>query len=215
MDATRFDRLARGLGAGTSRRGLLGIVGGGLLLVLERPSTEAVRRRRRRKRAGDVGVAEAGVEELPIPPGALTGGIWEETMEICHFDIETGEYSRMAVPTTMLPNFLNAGDTLYIDCCVDTECGYLPCYVPTGCIQGACAYDADVGAPCALGDGTTGVCNSDARCVSGYSSTQAPDSSAYEPVPGTSSYEAEPVDYPAETVPEVYEGVPGEEVWYS
>ncbi len=204
VDTIRFDRLARGIGLATSRRGLLGILGGGLLLTLERPSAEAVRRRKRRKRAED-----AGVEEVPIPEAALsglTGGIWEETMEICHFDAETGKYNRMHVATTTLPNYLNAGDTLYIDCCVDNECGYLPCYVPTGCIEGACAYDADVGASCALGDGTTGVCNSDANCVSGYASTQPPDSSGYEPAPA---------DYPAEPAPEVYEGAPGEEVWYS
>lgn len=194
------------MGSGTSRRGLLGIVAGGLLVALERPSTEAARRRKRRKRAEDAGAADTGVEELPVPPGALTGGIWEETMEICHFDAETGKYTRMAVATTTLPNYLNSGDTLYIDCCVDTECGYLPCYIPTGCIQGACAYDADVGAPCALGDGSTGVCNSDAKCVSGYSTTQAPDSN---------SYETAPADYPVESAPEVYEGAAGQEVWYS
>lgn len=204
MDDMRFDRLARGLGCGTSRRGVLGILGGGLLVTLERPSAKAVRRRKRRKPAG-----AAGVEEVLIPEAALTGltgGIWEETMEICHFDAETGKYDRILVATTTLPNYLNAGDTLYIDCCVDSDCGYLPCYVPTGCIEGACAYDADVGASCALGDGTTGVCSSDARCVSGYSTTQAPESSAYEPAPA--------VD-PAEPAPEVYEGAPGEEVWYS
>jgi hypothetical protein len=192
---------------------LLGILGGGLLLTMERPSTEAARRRNRRKRAAD-----AGVEEVPLPEAALTGltgGIWEETMEICHFDAESGKYTRIAVATTTLPNYLNSGDTLYIDCCVDSECGYLPCYVPTGCIQGACAYDADVGASCALGDGSTGVCNSDAKCVSGYSTTQAPESSAYEPAPA--DYPVEPVatDYPVEPAPEVYEGAPGEEVWYS
>lgn len=214
MDDFRFDQLVRGIGLGTSRRGVLGILGGGALVAIERSSSEAVRRRRR-KRKEDSDAADAGVEELPYPTDALTGGIWEETMEICHFDYETGEYSRMPVPTTMLPNFLNSGDTLYIDCCVDNECGYLPCYVPTGCIQGACAYDADVGASCALGDGSTGVCNSDARCVSGYSSAPAPESTIYTQAPEESAYEPAASDYPAESAPEVYEGAPGEEVWYS
>lgn len=205
MDDLRFDTFARGLGLGASRRGVLGILGGGVFIALERSSTEAARRRRR-KRAEDAGSAETGVEELPIPSDALTGGIWDETMEICHFDPRTGELERIFVATTSLPDYLNSGDTLYIDCCVDNECGYLPCYVPTGCIEGACAYDADVGASCALGDGTTGVCTSDAMCVSGYSTTQAPESSAYEPAPAESA---------PEPAPEVYEGAPGEEVWYS
>ena len=224
VEDTRFDQLTRGIRSGTSRRGLFGLLAGGLFVATDRPLTEAVRRRRRRKRAEDAGGADTGVEELPIPSAALTGGIWEETMEICHFDVETGEISRMAVPTTTLPNFLNSGDTLYIDCCTDNECGYLPFYVPTGCIQGACAYDADVGASCALGDGTTGVCDSDARCVTGYASAQAPEPSGYDPAPAgytadpaTGAYAAEPAaaDYVGETAPEVYEGAEGEEVWYS
>jgi hypothetical protein len=100
-----------------------------------------------------------------LPPGTLAGGIWDETIEICHFNAETGAYEVIPVPTPTVPEYLNAGDTLYIDCCITAECGALPCLTPSACIEGACAYDPVPGASCALEDGTTGVCDDDGDCV--------------------------------------------------
>lgn len=168
MDGKQLDTIARGLARDMPRRGFLaGLLVGALSLVPGEPAA-AVRRRNRRRRRSDPDEAEAGVEELPVPPGVLTGGIWDETMEICHFEPGTGEYSRILVPTTTIPQYLNQGDTLYIDCCVFADCSSLPCFAPTSCIEGACAYDPVPGDSCALVDGTTGICDSDGQCVSSY-----------------------------------------------
>jgi hypothetical protein len=181
MDGKQLDTIARGMARDIPRRGLLGgMLGGALAIVTGRAAAEA-RRRDRRRRRSDSGEAESGVEELPIPPGALTGGIWDETMEICHFDPSTGEYSRILVPTTTIPQYLNQGDTLYIDCCVFADCSALPCFAPTSCVEGACAYDPVPGDPCALVDGTTGVCDSEGLCISSYTPAPVSDTE-YVPV---------------------------------
>jgi hypothetical protein len=193
MDHMRFDALTRGLGQPAGRRQLLGAVLGGGLAVVAGQSTEAVKRRKRKGRGNDRNSSEAdnADQTVQLPPGTLAGGIWDETIEICHYNAETGGYDVTAVSTVLVPNYLNAGDTLYIDCCTDAECGPLPCLEPTSCVQGACAYDVVEGATCALSNGATGYCNSDAQCVA---STYAPvtttetDSSAYVP-PADSGYD--------------------------
>lgn len=169
MDGKQLDSIARGLARDMPRRGVIGGLLGGALVALAGDDAIAARRRNRRNRKATVGEDETGIEEIPVPPGALTGGIWDETMEICHFDPETGEYSRVLVPTTTIPQYLNMGDTLYIDCCVFADCSALPCLSPTSCIEGACAYDPVAGGPCALNDGTTGVCDVEGVCVVTYS----------------------------------------------
>jgi hypothetical protein len=166
MDGKQFDRIARDLTRETSRRTALGgLLGGALALALGGNAASAIKRRRRRGRRGNDGVETT---ESALPPGTLAGGVWDETLQICHFDPESGKVKVIAVSTPSVPQYLNAGDTLFIDCCVDDECVALPCLTPTGCIQGACAYDKTEGAACALTDGTTGYCNSDAKCVSSY-----------------------------------------------
>ncbi|MCC7021756.1 MAG: hypothetical protein IT338_02960 [Thermomicrobiales bacterium] len=166
MDGKQFDRIARDLTRETSRRTALGgLLGGTLALVMGGNSVSAIRRRKRRGRKGRDGVETT---ESALPPGTLSGGVWDETLQICHFDPESGKVKVIAVSTPSVPQYLNAGDTLFIDCCVDEECGALPCLTPTGCIQGACAYDTTEGAACALEDGTTGYCSSDATCVASY-----------------------------------------------
>lgn len=166
MDGKQFDRIARDLTRETSRRtALRGLLGGALALALGGSSVSAIKRRKRRGRRGNDGVETT---ESALPPGTLAGGVWEETLQICHFDPESGKVKVIAVSTPSVPQYLNAGDTLFIDCCVDDECVALPCLTPTGCIQGACAYDTTEGAACALEDGTTGYCDSDAKCVASY-----------------------------------------------
>ena len=98
-------------------------------------------RRRKRKARGSDSSAEDTDQTVKLPPGTLSGGIWDETIDICHYNAETGGYDVTSVSTVLVPNYLNAGDTLYIDCCTDAECGPLPCLAPTNCVQGACAYD--------------------------------------------------------------------------
>jgi hypothetical protein len=183
MDGTQLDRIARGIALETSRRGLLGGLLGGTLAVLFGTPALAVKRRKRRGRRDGSGGTDGSETETMLPPGTLTGGVWEETLDICHFNAEKGRYEVIAVSTVSVPDYLNQGDTLFIDCCTDAECGVLPCLTPTGCIEGACAYDTVQGAPCALGDGTTGVCDADAVCVGSYTGETATLSEAPAPAP--------------------------------
>ncbi len=164
MDHSRFDDLTRGLGKPTGRRHMLGALLAGGLAVFAAESTHAARRRKRKSR-GKNAPSDNSDQTVQLPPGTLAGGIWDETIEICHYNAETGGYDVTAVSTVLVPNYLNAGDTLFIDCCTDAECGPLPCLAPTSCVQGACAYDVVEGEACALSNGSTGYCNSDAECV--------------------------------------------------
>ena len=185
MDHTRFDELTRGLGKPAGRRQMLGTVLAGGLAMLAAESADAARRRKRKSR-GRNAKADDSDQTVELPPGTLAGGIWDETIDICHYNAETGGYDVTAVSTVLVPNYLNAGDTLYIDCCTDAECGPLPCLEPTSCVQGACAYDVVEGAACALSDGSTGYCNSDAECVvPTYApvTTTGTDSTVYAPPP--------------------------------
>jgi hypothetical protein len=161
MDGQRFDAGARGLVAALSRRRVLGGLLSGLLAMPGGTATLAVKRRGRGGRRGD-GVADGD----GVAPGTLAGGIWDESIEICRFDFETGEYEIIAVSPTAVPEHLNQGDTLFLDCCVDTDCAWRPCLVATGCIEGACAYDNTEGAPCDPGDGASGVCDDRGVCLS-------------------------------------------------
>jgi hypothetical protein len=164
MDAGRFDAVTRNLAIGTSRRRALGLVLGGVFAAGIASTAKAQNRRRRRGRRGD-GEAEP-VDETLVPPGTLAGGIWEETIEVCSFDTETGEYKIVAISPTEVPDHLGSGGTIYLDCCVDTDCPPRVCLTASGCIEGACAYDNTEGAPCVAGDGTSGVCGDDGTCVS-------------------------------------------------
>ena len=100
-----------------------------------------------------------------LPEGVLVGGVWEETLEMCHYDPETGGYRIVPVSTVVVPEHLSRGDTLYIDCCVFTDCTSTDCLTATGCVSGACAFDVALNAPCHLGNGVSGICRSDAVCV--------------------------------------------------
>lgn len=190
MDDTRFDELTRGLGKPAGRRQMLGALLAGGLAALAAESTDAARRRKRKGRGKNTNPDNPD-QTMELPPGTLAGGIWDETIEICHYNVETGRYDVQAVSTVLVPNYLNAGDTLYIDCCTDAECGPLPCLEPTSCVQGACAYDVVEGAACALSNGATGYCNSNAECVAPtYApvTTTGTDSAAYAP-PVDSGYD--------------------------
>jgi hypothetical protein len=158
MDGKQFDTAARGLARGASRRSVFGAAMAAAVAAATGSTAFALKGKRKRGRADDA-------IETPDLPGALTGGIWDETINICHFDFETGEVSVIAIPTPTVPDYLNQGDTLYIDCCVDTDCGPLPCFTPSHCAEGACFYDVTHGASCAVGDGTLGTCNGRGACV--------------------------------------------------
>jgi hypothetical protein len=171
MDGKQFDLIARGLARKAPRRRLLGGLLGAAVAALGGGSVSAVYRRKRKGHDGKDG----DETESDLPPGTLTGGIWDETIDMCHFDPEAGAYKVVAIPTTSVPDYLGQGDTLYIDCCESAECGVLPCLSPAGCIEGACMYDPVPGEFCALGDGTTGVCDDEGVCVVGVTGeTSAP-----------------------------------------
>jgi hypothetical protein len=163
MDGRQFDVIARGIAGPTPRRRLLG---GTLVGALAALSGGAVFAAKDRKKKG--GNKNSDQSETDLPPGTLSGGIWDKTMQICHFDPDAGAYKVIAVPMTTVSDYFNQGDTPYVDCCDSSECGILPCLSPTGCIEGACMYDPVPDEACALEDGTTGVCDKDGVCVSGY-----------------------------------------------
>ena len=165
MDEMRFDTLARGLARLSSRRRVLGGVLGSALTLSVGSSAIASRGRPRRARRGDRGQDQTVTASDYLPEGALVGGVWDETLEMCHFDPETGGYRIVAVSTVAVPEQLNRGDTLYIDCCVDTECTSTECLTAKGCVSGACSYDVALNASCSLENGAYGICRSDAVCV--------------------------------------------------
>jgi hypothetical protein len=165
MDGKQFDLIARGLAGAVPRRRLLSGLLGATVATLGGSSVSAVNRRKRKGHDGKDG----DETETSLPPGALTGGIWDETIDMCHFDPEAGAYKVVAVPTTSVPDYISQGDNVYIDCCDSAECGALPCMSPSGCIEGACMYDPVPGEACALEDGTTGSCDDDGACVASYS----------------------------------------------
>jgi hypothetical protein len=165
MDEQRFDTMTRSLARLSSRRRALGGVIGGTLTLLAGSSAIANRGRLRRARRGGHGQEETATASDVLPEGVLVGGVWEETLEMCHYEPETGGYRIVPVSTVEVPERLNRGDTLYIDCCVFTDCFSTDCLAATGCVSGACAYDVALNAPCNLGNGTYGICRGDAVCV--------------------------------------------------
>ena len=160
MDARQFDGATRALARETPRRLVLGGLLAAATVLLTGTNARAVKPRRRRNRDG-----QGGDTEIALPPGTLTGGVWDESIEICHFDFATGKYRIIAVATPAVPEYLNQGHTLFIDCCVDTDCAPRTCLIATGCIEGACAYDATEGASCLTGEGVSGYCDERSRCV--------------------------------------------------
>jgi hypothetical protein len=155
MDGLRFDTVMRDLSRGASRRRVLGGVLGGVLAALSAGSASAAKNKRRHGDKDDEGDGASS--------DALVGGIWENTLEICQFDDEGG-YNIIDVPMPSVPDYLNKGATVYIDCCVDADCGFLPCAASSGCTEGACMYDATPGVECHAGNGLSGVCNQKGEC---------------------------------------------------
>jgi hypothetical protein len=111
--------------------------------------------------------------------------------------VDTKNFQVMMVSLPSLPDYLALGDTLYIDCCVDTDCRKRVCMTPSGCIEGACMYDIIEGAPCALEGGATGYCDAEANCI-GTVSAPPVETAPVETVP----VETAPVEMvPVEMVP--------------
>jgi hypothetical protein len=171
MEDTRFDTVARSLARAStratarSRRRIVGGVLGAALAVLTGSSALANRGRFRRGRRGGRGQDETASASDVLPDGVLAGGVWEETIEMCHYDPETGGYRIVLVSAVAVPEQLTRGDTLYIDCCAPTDCTSTECLTTKGCVSGACSFDVALNAPCTLGNGAQGICRSDAACV--------------------------------------------------
>ena len=165
MNEKQFDTIARGLARLASRRRVVGGVFGGALTLLTGPSAIAIRGKLRRGNRDGHGQDETASDSDVVPEGVLAGGVWEETLEMCHYDPETGGYRIVPVSTVAVPEQLARGDTMYIDCCVSTDCASTDCLTATGCVSGACSFDVALNAPCHLGNGVFGICRSDAICV--------------------------------------------------
>jgi hypothetical protein len=138
---------------------------GGTFAVLAGSSSLANRGKLRRARRGGQGQAETATASDVLPEGVLVGGIWEETLQMCHYDPQTGGYRIVPVSTIAVPERLSLGDTLYIDCCVFSDCASTDCFIAKSCISGACSYDVALNATCHLGNNEFGICRSDAVCV--------------------------------------------------
>jgi hypothetical protein len=165
MEDTRFDTIARNLAQATSRRRAIGGVLGATFAMLMGQSALAKRGRIRRGRRGGHGQDDTTTaSDVPLE-GVVASGVWEETLDMCHYDPETGGYRIVPVSTVEVPDRLNRGDTLYIDCCVFTDCVSTECLTAKECVSGACSFDVAVNASCDLGNGVFGICRSDAVCV--------------------------------------------------
>src|SRR5215212_6668039 len=165
MDEKRFDTMARGLARLASRRRVVGGVLGGTLTLLTGPSAIAIRGKLRRANRGGHGPDETASASDVLPEGVLAGGVWEETLEMCHYDPEPGVYRIVPVSTIAVPERLTQGDTLYIDCCVSADCFSTECLTAKGCVSGACSFKVALNASCTLETGAPGICRSDAVCV--------------------------------------------------
>ncbi len=171
MEDTRFDTMARSLARAStratakSRRRVVGGVLGTALAVLMGSSALANRGRFRRGRRGGHGQDETASASDVLPDGVLAGGVWEETIEMCHYDPESGGHRIVLVSPVAVPEQLARGDSLYIDCCVSTDCSSTECLKAKGCVSGACSFDVALNAPCTLENGAQGICRSDAACV--------------------------------------------------
>jgi hypothetical protein len=84
---------------------------------------------------------------------------------MCHYDPETGGYRVVPVSTIAVSEQLSRGNTLYIDCCVSTDCTSTECLTAKGCVSGACSFAVALNASCYLGPDQLGICRSDAVCV--------------------------------------------------
>jgi hypothetical protein len=153
MDGLMFDAATRSL---ATRRRMLGGVVGGVLAVFAGSTAFAAKNKRKRGDKDD----EGAKDDLS---SGLVGGIWDNTLDICQFDAEGG-YRIIAVPMPSVPDYLNKGATVYIDCCVDGDCHWRECLAPSGCVEGACMYDATPGAECNPGNGLSGICNQKGTC---------------------------------------------------
>lgn len=169
MEDAHFDTVARSLAQAsaraTSRRRALGGLLGATFAVVTESSALANRGKIRRGRRGGQGQDQTATASDALPDGILTGGVWEETIEMCHYDPESEGYRIVPVSTVAVPEQLNRGDTLYIDCCVSTDCTSTECLKTTGCVSGACSFEAAVNAQCTLDTGALGICRSDGVCV--------------------------------------------------
>ncbi len=167
MDGKQFDTLARAVTREASRRRLFGALAGAAMGLAT--GANALAAKKRKKKRGN-----AAPDEDPVIPGTQVGGVWDETIEICHFNFEDGSHRVMMVSAPSLPDYLALGDTLFIDCCVDVDCGPLPCTTAPSCIEGACMYEFTGGAPCDLGNGYSGVCDKGGTCVGSVTTDPAP-----------------------------------------
>jgi hypothetical protein len=169
VEDTRFDTVARSLArasaSASSRRRALGGMLGATVAVLTGSYALADRPRNRRGRRGSHGQSETAAASDVLPEGVLAGGVLEETIEMCHHDPETGGYRIVLVSPVAVPEQLARGNTLYIDCCVSTDCSSTECLTAKGCASGACSFDVALNAPCTLENGAQGICRSDAACV--------------------------------------------------
>jgi hypothetical protein len=165
VDEKRFDTIVRSLVRLSSRRRVLGAGLGAAVSLLAGPSVMANRGKIRRANRGGRGQDETATASDYLPEGVLVGGVFAETIEMCHYDAETGGYRIVPVSTVAVPEQLARGDTLYIDCCVFTDCTSTDCMTAKDCVSGACAFDIATNAPCNLGNGVYGICRSDAVCV--------------------------------------------------
>ena len=160
MDEKRLDTMARNLarlrhGAACSAGARHRIGLDGWTICHRRPARSPGRRTAMQEETGDNRRAAGR---------SPAGGVWEETIEMCHYD---GNGMAASPASARLPfrSTEPGRHATYIDCCVSTDCTSTDCLTATGCVSGACAFDIPTNAPCNLGNGVYGICRSDGVCV--------------------------------------------------
>jgi hypothetical protein len=135
MDPRHFDDLVKRLAQGTSRRKVLKGFAGGIAGVF----------------AG--GVAKQTADAAPDPK-----------VTICHFThSETNPYNIITVSSnSQLQHHLNHGDSLFGDCCIDSDCS-----VPDGtqCAIAVCQVDGTGTSFCGLVPNPSAACDDGIACT--------------------------------------------------
>jgi hypothetical protein len=151
MEGKRFDQLIKRLGAGASRRHVLGGVIGATAAVL----------------------AGATVIEAKKGGNGKGQGKGRQKVTICHFqgtkDDGTPKYKALKLGAPGAANHLenHEEDTPFVDCCPGDLCEPEECFTVASCVDGECTSSepALVGADCTTEDGDPGTCDGVGNCV--------------------------------------------------
>lgn len=148
LEGKQFDQLIKHLGAGASRRHVLGGVIGTSAALL------------------------TGAAVLEAKPGKGKGK-GQQKVTICHYqgtnEDGTPKYKALKLGAPGAANHLenHEEDTPFVDCCPGDTCEPEECFTAASCVEGECTSTtpALVGAPCTTATGAAGECDGAGGCV--------------------------------------------------